>query len=214
VADGALREGILYDMVGRLTDEDARVRTVRAMQARFRVDTRQANRVRATALALLCQVTDSWELRRDADRNLLAWAASLHEIGLDIAHAQHHHHAGYLLENADMPGFARDEQRVLAAIVRGHRRRVSGDLFTTLPVDRRTRALRLTVLLRLAVLFNRSRLSGSPLKPALSANGRNIRLTLPSRWLRANPLTEADLEQERCYLAGAGLVMRVSRKKG
>jgi exopolyphosphatase/guanosine-5'-triphosphate,3'-diphosphate pyrophosphatase len=213
VAEGALREGILHDMVGRLTDEDARVGTVRAMQARFRVDVRQAARVSDTALSLLRQVADDWELGRDADRNLLAWAASLHEIGLDIAHAHHHHHGGYLLENADMPGFARNEQAVLAAIVRGHRRKFGRELFAGLPTEWRSRALRLTVLLRLAVLFNRSRLSRSLPPLCLAASGRNLRLTLPSRWLQKNPLTEADLGQECRYLAGAGFVMRVFRKK-
>jgi exopolyphosphatase/guanosine-5'-triphosphate,3'-diphosphate pyrophosphatase len=214
VAEGALREGILHDMVGRLTDEDARVSTVRAMQARFRVDARQAKRVAATAGGLLHQVARSWELHREADRNLLAWAAALHEIGLDIAHAHHHHHGGYLLENADMPGFARDEQRVLAAIVRGHRRKFGRDLFAALPAEWRTRALRLTVLLRLAVLFNRSRLAEPLLTPELSAAGRALRIALPASWLRDNPLTDADLEQERRYLAGAEFVMRVSRKRG
>jgi exopolyphosphatase/guanosine-5'-triphosphate,3'-diphosphate pyrophosphatase len=213
VAEGALREGILYDMVGRLTDEDARVSTVRAMQARFRVDTRQAARVSATALSLLRQTAAGWELHRDADRNLLTWAAALHEIGLDIAHAHHHHHGGYLLENADMPGFARDEQAVLAAIVRGHRRKFGRELFANLPAEWRTRALRLTVLLRLAVLFNRSRRSRSLPALRLAAGGRNLRLWLSSRWLKASPLTEADLEQERRYLGGADLLMRVFRRK-
>ena len=52
VADGALREGLLYDLLGRLTDEDARVRSVRAMEGRFHVDVAQADRVEATALGL------------------------------------------------------------------------------------------------------------------------------------------------------------------
>jgi exopolyphosphatase/guanosine-5'-triphosphate,3'-diphosphate pyrophosphatase len=37
IADGAMREGLLYDMVGRFTEEDARERTVRAMQQRYHV---------------------------------------------------------------------------------------------------------------------------------------------------------------------------------
>ncbi len=87
VADGALREGILYDMVGRLTDEDARTRTVRAMAGRYHVDRDQAGRVRATALKMLESVAKSWSLETEADREMLDWAASLHELGLDIAHA-------------------------------------------------------------------------------------------------------------------------------
>jgi exopolyphosphatase/guanosine-5'-triphosphate,3'-diphosphate pyrophosphatase len=213
VAEGALREGILYDMVGRLTDEDARVRTVRAMQARFRVDSRQARRVADTALALLRRVAARWDLQLDADRNLLEWAAALHELGLDIAHAHHHHHGAYVLENADMPGFARDEQRVLAALVRCHRRKVDPEFLPTLPPEWRSRAPRLAALLRLAVVFNRSRVT-EPLPPIeLSATNNVLRLSLPLRWLRENPLTEADLQQERRYLAAAGISLQLRRRQ-
>jgi exopolyphosphatase / guanosine-5'-triphosphate,3'-diphosphate pyrophosphatase len=213
VAEGALREGILYDMVGRLTDEDARVRTVRAMQRRFHVDIPQARRVADTALGLLRQVAPHWDLHRDADRNLLAWAGALHELGLDIAHAHYHHHGAYLLENADMPGFARDEQRVLACMVRCHRRKLAPDPFQALPREWRRRALRLTALLRLAVLFNRGRTSKSPAMPVLNAEDASLALGLPASWLRANPLTGADLAQECRHLAAVGLAMRVVRRQ-
>jgi exopolyphosphatase/guanosine-5'-triphosphate,3'-diphosphate pyrophosphatase len=209
VADGALREGILHDMVGRMTNADMRRRTVRAMQARFRVDVRQARRVAATAGLLFRQVAGRWELAVDQHLNLLLWAGALHEIGLDIAHAQHHRHAAYILGHADMPGFARDEQALLAALVRHHRRTLSDDARVDLPRDTRTAALHLTALLRLAVLLHRSR-SSQPL-PALRlrADGRRLELSVPARWLRANPLSSADLEQEQRYLDAAGLRLRV-----
>lgn len=213
VAEGALREGILYDMLGRMTDEDARVRTVRAMQARFRVDTRQARRVAGTALDLLRQAASCWHLELDDDRRLLGWAATLHELGLDIAHAHYHHHGAYVLENADMPGFGRDEQRLLAGLVRCHRRKVSVDFLATLPADWRKRALRLTVLLRLATLFNRSR-SGVPLPQLrLMAADDVVTVSLPAAWLRENPLTETDLQQEQRYLADTGIRLRLVRQQ-
>ena len=104
VADGALREGILYDLVGRLMDEDSRERTVRAMAARYHADPSQAGRVVATASLLFLQVCEDWDLD-DGHEQLLGWAARLHELGLDIAHAHYHRHVAYVLENADMPGF-------------------------------------------------------------------------------------------------------------
>lgn len=213
VADGALREGILYDMVGRLTSEDARLRTVRALQRRFRVDQAQARRVARMALAMLQQVAESWDLKRDADRNLLAWAAALHELGLDIAHAHYHHHGAYLLEHADMPGFARDEQRMLACLVRCHRRRLDREPYLGLPPEWRRRALRLTVLLRLAVLFNRGRTSEAGAAPTLTVRAARLTVALPAHWLNANPLSEADLSRECRYLADAGLVMKVARQR-
>ena len=119
IADGALREGLLYDLLGRLTDEDARVRSVRAMEARFHVETAQADRVEATALAFLRQVADDWGLNDPLAEPMLGWAARLHEVGLDIAHSQYQKHGAYLLQNADMPGFPQPR----AAAARGHRRR-------------------------------------------------------------------------------------------
>lgn len=213
VAEGALREGILYDMVGRLTNEDARARTVKALQRRFRVDQAQSRRVATTALAMLRQVAEAWDLGRDADRNLLAWAAALHELGLDIAHTHYHQHGGYLLQHADMPGFARDEQRMLACLVSCHRRRLSREPLHGLPPELRRRALRLIALLRLAVLFNRGRTSKAGAMPELVVRGTALALALPARWLAANPLTEADLAQERRHLAAAGLVMKVVRRQ-
>ena len=125
VADGALREGLLYDLVGRLTDEDARARSVRAMEARFHVDAAQADRVEATALEFLRQVRAGWKLDEPLADLVLGWAARLHEIGLDIAHSHYHKHGAYLLQYGDMPGFPREEQQLLAAVVGSHRRKLN-----------------------------------------------------------------------------------------
>ncbi|MCC5794150.1 MAG: Ppx/GppA family phosphatase [Chromatiales bacterium] len=214
VANGALREGILYDMIGRLTDEDARERTVRAMAARYHVDAAQARRVEATALQLLAQVRDSWDLSAEEAARLLGWAARLHEVGLDIAHAHYHRHGAYLLEHADMAGFAREEQRVLSAIVLAHRRKFEKNHFQKLPRAWGRRAMRLGLILRLAVLFNRSRTTVSLPPISLQARGRTIRLGIPGGWLDASPLTLADLDREREYLSAAGIGLEFTRLPG
>src|ERR1700724_2234309 len=127
VAEGAMREGLLYDLMGRFTDEDARVRSVRAMEKRYHVDEAQADRVEATAVALLEQVEVDWGLEDPLAESALRWAARLHESGLDIAHSKYHRHSAYLLQHADMPGFPREEQLLLCALVGGHRRQLSVD---------------------------------------------------------------------------------------
>src|SRR4029079_15524159 len=124
-SDGAMREGLLYDMVGRYTDEDARDRTVRSMQQRYHVDVAQASRVEHTAMKLLAQVQDSWALQDPLAEQALVWASRLHEIGLDVSHSGYHRHGAYLLENADMPGFAREEQLLLARLVGAPRRQLA-----------------------------------------------------------------------------------------
>jgi exopolyphosphatase/guanosine-5'-triphosphate,3'-diphosphate pyrophosphatase len=204
VAEGAMREGLLYDLMGRFTDEDARVRSVRAMEKRYHVDQTQADRVEATAVGLLEQIESDWGLEDPLAESVLRWASRLHETGLDIAHSKYHRHSAYLLEHADMPGFPREEQLLLAALVGGHRRQLSFESLEDLlpPWDRLAEFL--IVLLRLAVLLHRGR-SPQPLPAvSLTVKSRNITLDLPQRWIKEHPLTLEDLEQERAYLKDAG----------
>jgi len=210
VADGALREGLLYDLLGRLTDEDARVRSVRAMEARFHVEQAQADRVETTALGLLRQVREPWALEEPLAELVLRWAARLHEIGLDIAHSHYHRHGAYLLEHADMPGFPREEQRLLSVVVGSHRRKLALEPCESLVPPWHVKSHFLIVLLRLAVLLNRGRGPRALPRVDLAVRGRSLELGFPKGWLAEHPLTEADLEQEAEYLRAAGFRLRVA----
>jgi exopolyphosphatase/guanosine-5'-triphosphate,3'-diphosphate pyrophosphatase len=213
ISSGALREGLLYDMLGRLQDEDARERSIRAMQRRYHVDFEQAARVEATAAALLDRVARSWDLADDRLRKLLLWAARLHEVGLDIAHARYHHHGGYLVANSDLPGFVRLEQQLIASLVTLHRRKLDDPFLDALPGAWRAPIFKLVVLLRLAALLNRSR-SPSDLPPlALDAGKLSLEVEFPRRWLAGNPLTAADLEQETEWLKERGFALRVASRE-
>jgi exopolyphosphatase/guanosine-5'-triphosphate,3'-diphosphate pyrophosphatase len=197
--------------MGRFTDEDARVRSVRAMEQRYHVDTQQADRVESTAASLLGQVESEWGLEDPLAESMLRWAARLHEAGLDIAHSKYHRHSAYLLEHADMPGFPREEQLLLAGLVGGHRRQLSFEALEDLvpPWDRHAEYL--TVLLRLAVLLHRGR-SPQPLPDVrLQVKSRSLSLELPQSWIKEHPLTLEDLEQERAYLKDAGFRLSLSR---
>jgi exopolyphosphatase/guanosine-5'-triphosphate,3'-diphosphate pyrophosphatase len=200
VSDGGLREGVLYDLLGRIHHEDTRARTVQALIERYHVDREHAERVEATAEALLEQVAADWKLEDEATARALSWAALLHEIGLDIAHGHFHKHGAYVIENADLPGFALDEQELIATLVRAHRRKLPVELFEEKPRS----WLRLAVLLRLAAALNRSRAGEVP-TPELELDGkRSLELRFPPGWLAEHPLTAADLELETRYLAPAG----------
>jgi len=208
VADGALREGLLYDLLGRLTDEDARSRSVRAMEARFHVDGAQADRVEATALAFLRQVRADWKLDEPLAELVLRWAARLHEVGLDIAHSHYHKHGAYLLQHADLPGFPREEQSLLAALVGSHRRKLNSVQLEELVPPWHVKAEFLIVLLRLAVLLHRGRGPRALPEIDLRPKGRSLECIFPKGWLEAHPLTAADLEQEAEFLRGAGFRLR------
>ncbi|HEY0721966.1 MAG TPA: exopolyphosphatase [Gammaproteobacteria bacterium] len=209
-SEWALREGVLYDQVGRIRHEDVRERTIVALKQTYHVDVAQSQRVEQTAQMVLARVAESWQLDDDEARSLLSWAARLHEIGLAIAHNQYHKHAAYLLENSDMPGFSRQEQRMLALLVRSHRRKFPSALFNGLPPSQGIRSLRLASLLRLAVLLCRSRTDYALPAFSISTAERGLTLRFPAGWLDAHPLTAADLEQEAAYLDDAKFALQFS----
>ncbi|MEO8804081.1 MAG: exopolyphosphatase [Rudaea sp.] len=199
VCDTAMREGLLYDMIGRAEQRDPRTASITALAQRYAVDRAHAQRVRDTALILFDQVNGEWNLG-PAERDWIGWAADIHEIGLSIAHSQHHVHGAYIVEKSDLAGFARHEQHVLAAILRCHRRKPDVTALRMLPERLRQSGLRVTALLRLAVLLQRGR-NTEPLPPLqLRADGKTLSLALPAMWLATHPLTRADLESERDYL--------------
>jgi exopolyphosphatase/guanosine-5'-triphosphate,3'-diphosphate pyrophosphatase len=205
VSELALREGLLYDLLGRIRNEDVRGRTVRALAERYGVDAEQGARVERTVLSCLRQVSADWALSPELHQDTLAWAARLHEVGVAVSHHQHHKHGGYLLRYADLPGFSRQEQALLASLVRGHRRKFPVAVFEELAGEDARDARRLCVLLRLAVALRRSR-SVTPMpRFTLAAQGERLALRLPPGWLDEHPLTRADLEEEALYLGVAGL---------
>ncbi len=209
VSESALREGLLLDLLGRIRHSDARTRTVEALIERYHVDAAQAARVEQTAEYCLSRVAKSWELGAP-QAQALAYAARLHEVGLAIAHTKYHRHGAYLVEHSDLPGFSRQEQHLLAILIRGHRRRFPVEILDSLLRDERRRARRLTTLLRLAVLLHRGRTEAELPRIRLVARKRALALTFPRGWLKKNPLTCADLTQEARYLKTGGLVLSFS----
>ncbi len=205
-AQGAMREGILWDLLGRVHDRDMRDVTVSQFQRRYQVDTRQALRVEQLAARLFDALAPQLGDEEPADAlHRLAWAARLHEIGISIAHSGLHKHGAYILENADMPGFSRRDQARLAGLVRASR----GGL-DKLALGRDDPGWPLILCLRLAVLFNASR-SDVPLADiGLECEAGACRLRLPSPWLQANPLTRAALDEELRDWAAVAPALRLT----
>jgi exopolyphosphatase/guanosine-5'-triphosphate,3'-diphosphate pyrophosphatase len=208
-AQSALREGLLYDLVGRIRHEDVRERSIRWLADRSRVDLEQAARVERTATHCLDQVAAAWGLTSEEDRHYLAWAARLHEIGLEISHTGFHKHGAYIVGNADMPGFSKNEQQLLSFIVQAQRRKVPLDALAALPEAQRQRALRLGILFRLACCLNRSRSSDALPSVELKAEGRRLFLRLGADGFEQSPLTRADLAEEGERLAAAGIELEL-----
>jgi len=210
VTQGSLREGVLYDLLGRIRHEDVRERTIRVFQERYGIDPVQAARVERTALSLLLLVAEAWDLAEPRHARFLGWAARLHEVGLAMAYRHHHRHGAYVLSHSDMPGFSRDDQVLLAAIVGHQRRKFGPSPFEDIESpQRRELARRLTVLLRLALLANRGRSPRADMPGSLSVHGDSLRLRLPAAWLEAHPLTRRDLEDESRMLREIGMSLEL-----
>jgi len=190
IASGAMRQGILWDMIGRRRRKDIRETTVRQFMKRYHVDSVQAHRVERLARKLYEQFAPGDSLEYGAQ--LLSWAARLHEIGLSVAHGGFHKHSAYIIANADMPGFSRMEQQHTAQLVRSHRgsldklrTRVASDADWTL-----------LVALRLAILMYRSRSDKRLPRMVAAKDGATYTLDIDGSWFDANPLTAAELRDE------------------
>ncbi|MDN5619982.1 MAG: exopolyphosphatase [Psychrobacter sp.] len=155
-SDGALREGVMYDMLGRFASEDVRDRSVLALIKRYSGDKKQAKQVVKTSRNLFEQVKDKLALTSD-DCDLLRRAAFLHEIGLAISHSSYHKHSAYLLEYSDIPGFSQVDQKRMAQLMLNHRRKLKADMFEQTCQIGGNSLVYLCLLLRLAVLAHHSR---------------------------------------------------------
>ena len=200
VAETAMREGILYDLLGRFHKQDMREATVDEFMRRYHIDTQQAARVKRVAVKLLSAAG----LGTENDVLFLDWAARLHEIGLSVSHSGFHRHSGYILENADMPGFSRTDQARLALLTRAQR----GALlklpnFAAGAVSDNDRLL--VWLLRQAVILCRSRAEPRLPDVKVEVSNKRFRLTLPDGWLERRPLTQRALEEEAVHWHATGI---------
>jgi exopolyphosphatase/guanosine-5'-triphosphate,3'-diphosphate pyrophosphatase len=211
VADGALREGLIQDLLGRIYENDMRAATVQSAAERYRTDKKHAARIKQTVAVMLSQLSAvcSWANDENCGQ-FIAWAADLHEIGIDIAHSQYHKHSAYIIEHGDLAGFSNQDQLVLAAIIRCHRRKFSKTHFHDLPAPWHSHAIYLTLILRLAVLLHRNRHEQALPAFKITLIKPSIRLHFPSGWLAQSPLTHADLIQEADYLKSAGFQLEFS----
>jgi exopolyphosphatase / guanosine-5'-triphosphate,3'-diphosphate pyrophosphatase len=196
VSDAALREGLMVDLLGRLSDRDVRAESVQHLAKRFHVDAAQAERVARTARQVFDAVRKPWALSSSRELPFLLWAAQLHEVGLVISHTGFHRHGAYLLEHSDPPGFSRDETRLLGELVALQRGRIPSNPVKQLTPVMRTNFLRLLMPLRVAVRLHRSRSNEVLPEFRFEASPDCLTVVGPIGWREAYPLTEDNLLAE------------------
>ena len=138
--------------------------------------------------------------------------ARIHELGLAIAHSQHHVHGAYILEHSDIAGFSRTEQQFIATLVRNQRRTLRLTSFESLPDRLAPAAQRCALLLRLATLMHRAHEGGKVPGLRLRTEGTTLTLRFAKRWLEQHPLTRADLETERDHLRDIGIALLIEER--
>lgn len=201
LSDGALREGVLYEMEGRFRHQDIRSRTAQSLANHYAIDSDQARRVLETTEQLYLQ----WQEQNPKQANpqltaLLKWAALLHEVGLTINHSGMQRHSAYILQHSNMPGFNQDQQMLLATLVRFHRKAVKQDEIPRFTLFKKKQVLPMIFLLRLGTLLNNQRQATTrPDALKLSTDDGHWTLTFPAGFLSQNTLVQLDLEREQAY---------------
>lgn len=199
LSEGALREGVLYEMEGRFRHKDIRIRTAQSLANQYHIDREQAHRVLETTK----QMYQQWEyqnarLAHPQLAALLNWAAMLHEVGLSINHSGLHRHSAYILQNSDLPGFTQEQQLLIATLVRYHRKALKLDDLPRFTQFKKKQFLPLIQLLRLSVLLNNQRqATTTPSTLRLKTNDHHWTLRFPSGWFSQNTLAQLDLEREQ-----------------
>ncbi len=206
---GALREGVIYDLMGRLTHEDVRERTINALMQRYAVDEDTATIVSRRARILYKAMRADWNLGK-ADWEQLNRVARTHEIGMAISHKHFNRHSAYLLRNADLPGFSQEEQEQLAVLALGHRGKLDPALLTDIAEGEQTHMIRLVVIMRLAALFKYVEQLEQLPDFVIQARNNELHLDFPERWLEQHPLTAAELEGEISAMGKLGITLTIS----
>ena len=201
LSDGALREGVLYEMEGRFRHQDIRSRTAQSLANHYNIDTDQARRVLETTEQLYLQWKDqNAKLANPQLAALLKWAAMLHEVGLTINHSGMQRHSAYILQNTNLPGFNQDQQSLLAMLVRYHRKAVKIEEMPRLTLFKKKQFLPLVFLLRLGALLNNQRQATTkPESLQLATEDGSWTLTFPNGYFAQNNLVQLDLEREQAY---------------
>ncbi len=208
VGDYALKEGLLFDTIGRLSDHDSREVTIQKLVQQYNVDIDHARRVADTAVKFWRQI-DGPSLPGVSRTKILRWAALMHEIGLSISHSSFHHHGYYILRHTDMAGFGRYEQYILANLVRSHRKGLYQQKFEDMDETAIAAFVPLLLCLRLATLLHRRREELDAI-PGLHVSQQGYTLSFSGDWLDKHPLTLAGLEQERQQLENIGVRLNIA----
>ena len=199
----------MLDLVGRINQKDIRESSVEHLASRYDVRQQHANNIISSCKHLYAELKDIWDFDDENHYMLLLWSARLHEIGLAISHSSYHRHGAYLAMNSDLPGFSMQEQQIISLLIRYHRQKFLVADFKSFSSYFRKALYRLTIILRIAVILNRSMPEYQEPDYSIKAKKKTLTLQFPEHWFDDNPLTMADLENEIDYLKTIGFKLKI-----
>ncbi|QDP02716.1 guanosine-5'-triphosphate,3'-diphosphate pyrophosphatase [Thalassotalea sp. PS06] len=210
LAGGAIREGLLYELLPNMRNVNIRMRTLNGLMARFNIDERQAYRVADIADQACQQLLSTWQFAQHY-RSILQSACVLHEIGLQLEYKGNKQHAVYILQHADLAGFSTPERLLLCALVGNYKTDVDVTLLNRQTFAPLWSACQLLAILRLSVILSKRR--KDDVMPEFSITGvdKTLKLTLPDAWLKQHPLVSAELKQEIIDIAKLDIELSIIR---
>lgn len=209
LSNGALREGLLYQMLPEQQSKDIRQLTVNSLVDRFHIDKEHALNVSSTALSLLNQAKTDWQLTNSDNNQLLNIACLLHEIGLLLDFKNHQQHGAYIIQHAQLPGFDQSEKRLIARLIEHYKGELCEGSINQAAIAQEY-ANKLLVILRLSVILCRRRNDESGPEVVLYVNDSNINLSIADTWLACHPLIADELRQEVAFISALGFTLTLN----
>ncbi len=208
IAGGAIREGILYELLPNMRNVNIRYRTLLGLIERFSIDERHAYRVANIADKAFAAVRVNWQLNSDLG-SILQSACVLHEIGLLLEFKNNKKHAAYILNNADLAGFSNAERSLLIALVSNYKTDINHQAIQQQCLTSNILVVRAMAILRLAVILAKRRTDDELAQYDFKADGNGLCLLLPQQFIDHHPLIFANLKQEVAHLARVNIQLTV-----
>jgi len=212
LSSGAIREGLLYEMLPDMRNINIRKRTLASLAQRFHIDLEHAQRVTKQVQRLYQQHAQAWSIQNSNLLSLLNACCALHEIGLLLAFKQHAKHGGYILRHADLPGFDQTERQLMVALIGSYKGDIDTAAFAHLAIASQEQAFKLLLIFRLAITLCRRRRDEVLPTYDTHSDDNSLSLTLSKQWLNAHPLLVAELNEEANQLEKLGLTIKVESK--
>ncbi|MGB1262330.1 MAG: guanosine-5'-triphosphate,3'-diphosphate pyrophosphatase [Cognaticolwellia sp.] len=209
LSNGALREGLLYEMLPNSRTTNIRQRTISALVQRFHIDQKHADSVKQQISLLVSQLKTTWQLTNAHTLAILLASGELHEIGLLLAYKHHQQHSAYILNHAELPGFSQSDRQLMVALVGLYQGDINQMYIEQQSATAPTEAIKLLIILRLAVILCGRRNDDNLPAYQISVADNALSLSLPTAWLNQHALICDELKQENAHLTRLGYRLNI-----